>query len=73
MSGSWPSPAPAVIALAKALQVSTDELLGLRLPKTDLLFADPDARRLWRKFQQIATLPEKDQRAVIRPINCLAM
>jgi hypothetical protein len=26
----------------------------------------------WRKFQQVATLPEKDQRAAIRLINSLA-
>lgn len=65
-------PAPAVVALAQALRVTTDELLGLRPGKADRLIPDPEARRLWKKFQQIATLPEKDQRAVIRLINSLA-
>jgi transcriptional regulator with XRE-family HTH domain len=65
-------PAPAVIALAKALRVTSDELLGLRTPRADHAAADPETRRLWKKFQQVATLPEKDQRAVIRLINSLA-
>jgi hypothetical protein len=33
---------------------------------------DPRLRRLWKKFQQVARLPDKDQRAVIRLINSLA-
>ena len=64
-------PAPAVIDLAKALQVSTDELLGIKPPKVERIDSDPETRRLWRRFQQIATLPEKDQKAVIRLINSL--
>ena len=27
--------------------------------------------RLWKKFQQVMTLPEKDRRAVIRLVNSL--
>jgi transcriptional regulator with XRE-family HTH domain len=65
-------PAPAVIALAGALRVTTDELLGVKPPKPDRRNEDPETRRLWRKFQQVADLPEKDQRAVIRLINSLA-
>jgi transcriptional regulator with XRE-family HTH domain len=39
--------ASAVIALAKALQVSTDELLGLRAPKIERLNEDdPETRRM---------------------------
>jgi len=64
-------PAPAVIDLAKALQVSTDELLGIKPPKVERIDSDPETRRLWRRFQQIAALPEKDQKAVIRLINSL--
>ena len=64
-------PAPAVIDLAKALQVSTDELLGIKAPKVERIDSDPETRRLWRRFRQIATLPEKDQKAVIRLINSL--
>jgi hypothetical protein len=29
-------------------------------------------RRLWKRFQVVTQLPEKDQRAVIRLINSLA-
>jgi hypothetical protein len=32
---------------------------------------DPEARRLWKKFQQVLRLPEKDRRAVIRLVNSL--
>jgi len=32
----------------------------------------PEQRRLWKRFQQMAELPEKDQRAVIRLINSLS-
>ncbi len=63
-------PAPALIALAKALRVATDEILGLKALKPER--HDPEERRLWKKFQQVGDLPEKDQRAVIRLINSLA-
>lgn len=65
-------PMPAVIALAQVLKVSTDELMGIGEPKSDLLQDDPETRRLWKKFQQVRDLPEKDQRAVIRLVNSLA-
>lgn len=64
-------PAPAVIGLAKALHVSTDELLGLKPPKVAPAEEDPEARRQWKRFQMISTLPERDQKAVIRLINSL--
>lgn len=65
-------PAGMVIAIAKALHVSADELLGIRSTKSDPRAEDPDVRRLWKKFQQVSTLPDKDQRAVIRLINSLS-
>lgn len=65
-------PASAVIALAKAMHVSTDELLGLKQPEPGPLEADPELRRMWKKFQQMMSLPERDQRAVLRLINSLA-
>jgi transcriptional regulator with XRE-family HTH domain len=64
-------PAPAVIQLAKALQVSTDELLGVKPPKVERLNGDAETRRLWKRFQQVTSLPEKDQKAVIRLIDSL--
>jgi transcriptional regulator with XRE-family HTH domain len=65
-------PAPAAAALARALNVSTDELLGLKVPKVDHLDDDAETRRLWKRFRKVASLPERDQRAVIRLINSLA-
>jgi transcriptional regulator with XRE-family HTH domain len=56
--------AAALIPLARALRVSTDELLGAKQE-------NPQKRRLWKRFQRMASLPERDQRAVIRLINSL--
>jgi transcriptional regulator with XRE-family HTH domain len=64
-------PSSAVIALAKALKVSADELLGLRPPRLDRVDDDTETKRLWKRFQMVTVLPEKDQRAVIRLINSL--
>lgn len=68
---SYP-PAPALIALAKALRVSTDELLGVKATKAVREEVNAEERRLWKKFQQVGDLPERDQRAVLRLINSLA-
>ena len=64
--------------LARALNVSTDELLGvkkgartLQSKKAAANHEDPELRRFWKRFQQLMTLPEKDQRAVIRLVNSL--
>jgi transcriptional regulator with XRE-family HTH domain len=65
-------PAPALIALAKALGVSTDQLLGIEKPAKTEFETDPEVRRLWRKFRKVSDLPERDQRAVIRLINSLS-
>jgi len=65
-------PASAVIALSKALKVSADELLGLKPPRLDRVNDDGETKRLWKRFQMVTALPEKDQRAVIRLINSLA-
>lgn len=65
-------PAAVIAALAKALKVSADELLGLKPLRLDRRSQeDPEARRLWKKFQQVMALPEKDRRAVIRLVNSL--
>lgn len=60
--------AAALIPLACALRVTTDELLGVKPAK---LVGQPQNRRLWKRFQRMASLPERDQRAVIRLINSL--
>jgi transcriptional regulator with XRE-family HTH domain len=62
-------PAPAVIALAKALRVTTDELLGVKPPKVERVNDDSEACRQWKRFRMISTLPERDQKAVVRLIN----
>jgi transcriptional regulator with XRE-family HTH domain len=64
-------PAPAVIDLAEALSVTTDELLGVKPPKIERANDDSEARRMWKKFQMVATLPERDQKAIIRLVNSL--
>lgn len=65
-------PTPVMLEIAKVLKVGIDELLDFRGPKTIAKSRDDaETRRLWRKFQQVRTLPEKDQRAVIRLINSL--
>jgi|ERR1700674_1690230 len=56
-------------SLARALGVTTDELLGLKPIK---LQGSPQKRRLWKRFQRMESLPERDQRAVIRLINSLS-
>lgn len=65
------SPAPAVIRLAGALNVTTDELFGLKQPKVTPAAGDSETRRHWKKVQMISTLPERDQKAVIRLIHSL--
>jgi transcriptional regulator with XRE-family HTH domain len=65
-------PAPAVIALASALQVTTDQLLGVKPPRLERARGDSETRRQWKRFQRITTLPERDRKAVIRLVNSLA-
>jgi len=62
-------PAAVIVELARVLHVSTDELLGVKQSKAPKESAA--IRRLWRKFQQVLSLPEKDRRAIIRMINSL--
>jgi transcriptional regulator with XRE-family HTH domain len=64
-------PAPAVIALARALKISTDELLGVKPPKVERINDDSEARRQWKRFQMISTPPERDQKAAVPLINSL--
>ena len=65
-------PTSVVVEIAHALGVSADDLLGVRTPKSRRSIADePEVRRLWKKFQLVLALPEKDRRAVIRLVNSL--
>jgi transcriptional regulator with XRE-family HTH domain len=61
-----------IAQLAKALNVTTDHLLGTKAqPRIDSPALDPEARRYWRRFQQLMQLPEKDQRAVFRTLDTM--
>jgi transcriptional regulator with XRE-family HTH domain len=64
-------PSTAIIPLARILDVSTDELLGLRPARVNGN-SSLQKQRLWKRFQKMEGLPTKDQRAVIRLINSLA-
>ena len=66
-------PAPAVMDLARALHVSTDELLGVKPFKSEHVADDPETRRLWKRFQQISHMPERDRRAILRVLNHFAV
>jgi hypothetical protein len=46
--------------------------LSRSIPKVERIHDDSEARRTWKRFQMVATLPERDQKAVIRLINSLA-
>ena len=64
-------PGSMLITLAHVLGVTTDELLGVKPAKLNGN-GHTGTRRLWKRFQRMASLPEKDQRAVIRLINSLS-
>ncbi len=64
-------PATVIVQLASAFHISTDELFELKPIRPANRHDDPDTRRLWKKFQQVATLPQKDRGAVIRLVNSL--
>lgn len=69
--GELPTP-DVLVALVRTLGVSADELLGLKPSKIEHRKEDPKRRRLWKRFRKMTSLPERDQRAVIRLINSLA-
>lgn len=64
---------PLHVALCEVLQTSADELLGLKPPpKVAGLRQPPEEKRLWRHLKVVASLPERDQRAVLRIIDSTA-
>ncbi len=55
------------------LQSSADELLGRKPPpKLAAVRQPPEEKRLWRHLRVVASLPERDQRAVLRIIDSTA-
>ena len=81
---AWASPRPTSLAtsaasvrlhgdmiaeIARILDVSSDELLGLKPAAASSAHAAAEERRLWKHLRRIAQLPERDQRAVFRFID----
>lgn len=64
-------PVPVIAELARALAISTDELLGASSERKPFAVEPPETQRAWKQFQQVLSLPEKDRRAVMRLINSL--
>lgn len=61
-------PGAMLVDLAKALGVTTDELLGVKpLKNTD----DPKTARLVKRLRKIEALPPSDQRAVLKFLDAL--
>lgn len=61
-------PGPQLPALAQALRVTTDELLGVKsLPEVP----GPKTARLLKRLQQVEALPPADQRAVLKVVDAL--
>jgi transcriptional regulator with XRE-family HTH domain len=63
-------PADVVIKLARALDVSADELLGLGRPGKEKREA-PANLRLMRKLRRVQELPPGDRQSVLRFIDAL--
>lgn len=61
-------PAHLIEPLAKALNVSTDELLGIKAVKQQ---RNPEHAALWRRLKKIETLPKKDQKALLHYLDAL--
>ncbi len=65
-------PADLLAQIAELLDVTADELLGLKRSKRNSQEMSSEMKKLWKKFQQVAKLPDHDRRAVIRLINSVS-
>lgn len=54
--------------LSKALNISIDELLGIKSLKQDL---NPEHAALWRRLKKVQDLPKADQKALFHYLNAL--
>jgi len=61
-------PAHLIEPLAKALKVSTDELLVIKAVKQQ---RDPQYASLWRRLKKIESLPKRDEQALLHYLNAL--
>jgi len=62
-------PTHLIVPLAKALGVSTDELLGLRQTKETL---SPNHASLWRRLKVLESFNEKEKKAVVQYVEIIA-
>jgi hypothetical protein len=53
------------VVLARALKVTTDELLGMTETMAEL---DKQTANLWRKLKVVTSLPRTDRRAILHYI-----
>ena len=60
-----------VVKLAQALRVTTDELLGLKPLRRidDDTTVEPALRRYFKRIRTITTLPERDQKSILRMLD----
>ena len=74
--GDGHPPALVLAELARALDVSADVLLGIepdrRPAKSRSNVIPTEQRRIWKQFQLVQELSERDQRSVLRFIRALA-
>ena len=62
-------PAHLIVPLSIALNVSTDELLGIKKAKIAL---DPKLAALWRRLKVLETFSDKDKKAVVQFVEVIA-
>lgn len=62
-------PTHLIATLAKALSVSTDELLGLKQTKETL---SPNLASLWRRLKVIENFSEKEKKSVLQYVEIIA-
>ena len=62
-------PGAMLVDLARALGVSTDQLLGLKLPKEK---RSPRNARLMKRLQKIEHLPPTERRVILKMLDSLA-
>lgn len=62
-------PAHLIIPLSQALNVTTDELLGVKELKDT---TDPKLATLWRKLKAIESFSEKDRKAILQLVDIIS-
>ena len=62
-------PTHLIVPLAKALNVTTEDLLGIKESKENL---DVRFSTLWRKLKVLETFSEKDRKAVLQYVDIIS-